>query len=200
MKKILAMAAAFAMAVSSFAVDLTVGGRAGLDLNFFAWDEDDFDTKVAPGFNINALVNIGITDELGIQPEIGFAHRPVKGEWSESGYSGDIEAAANVLEIPVLVTYKIGINDMFFIQPELGPKLSFTLGKLTSDDGDTEVKSPVNFGIAVGVGCGINLGPGALLIDARYNRDFTKIKDKDDEENIGSFQSVDLSVGYQIKL
>ncbi|MBR0031820.1 MAG: PorT family protein [Treponema sp.] len=199
--------------------------------------------KATPGFGINVFANIGLPflEGLGIQPEIGFHYHNVAFKPSNYSYNGDLYAFSYewdddmkghymTLDIPVLVTYKIGLGDMFFIRPEVGPKFSFTLGKFTVEDNklktkatalgqsvsetenikddDYDVKSAFNFGFEAGVCFGINLGPGAILIDVRYTRDFTKMTVEDFEFidtkigdfDFGSGQSINVSAGYSIKV
>ena len=209
MKKIIAVAAALFISAASFALDITAGGRANFGLNIYDFKCGDMDDAVdnlkpMPGFGITGIVNIGIpvVEGLGVQPEVGFHFH---GMGFVPKYGDDLEGHYMTLDIPVLVTYKYDINDKFFIQPEIGPKFSFTLGKIYQDkpdDDDADLKTPFNFGIAVGATFGINgIGPGSILVNLRYNRDFTKHTiDDDDDSKFGSGQTIDVGIGYQIKV
>ncbi|MBQ3671653.1 MAG: PorT family protein [Treponema sp.] len=212
MKKIIAAAAALLISGFAFAQGLTleVGPRAGDELNIFDFkngDGDDYVDELAvhSGFSISAFANIGLpfVDGLGIQPEVGF-HVHEVGYKPKYGDEDDTKSFYLSLDIPVLVTYKINVTERFFIRPEVGPKVSFVLGKIYDKDWDkidTDLKTPFNFGLTAGVCFGINVGPGAIVIDARYNRDFTKIiLDNNAETEIGSAQSIELSVGYAFKI
>ena len=194
--------------------------------------------KPMPGFGVNVFANIGLpfVEGLGIQPEIGFHYHNVAFKPNDYSYTtedamtlsgswdDDWKGHYMTFDIPILVTYKIGIGEMFFIRPEVGPKFSFTLGKFTTEDcdykykltskrgtvladapekvkgDDYELKSAFNFGFEAGVCFGINLGPGAVLIDLRYTRDFTKMEFDDSDFAIGSSQSINVSAGYSIKI
>lgn len=231
MKKIIVAAAAVLLSGMAFAQDISleVGGRASFDVNIFDFkngenlgiDNDVWvdSLKPKPGFGVNALVNIGFPIGIGIQPEVGFHYHTagfkMKGAQKTNTHDPDDDSYVYMtLDVPILVTYKANISDVFFIRPELGPKISFTLGrvglkaKYEKDDDKwdeihySKIKSPFNFGISAGVGFGFNLGGGALLIDARYNRDFTKVKMKEENYDfeVGSPQSIEISVGYSVKV
>ena len=192
--------------------DLDVGGRIGLGFNFFDFKCGDLDTdiKLMPGFGLNAFANMPIStlaelpealEPLGVQVELGLqVHNIATADYDDE----DAKAHYFTLDIPILATYKLDVTDMISVQPLFGPKFSFTLGKIYNDGyflNDVKIKSPFNFGIALGAMVGINIiGPGEILVDLRYNRDFTKMKDDDRDRSIGSGQSIDLSVGYRMKL
>lgn len=260
MKKLITIAAALFASASLFAfdLDLKLGARLSDDLNFFDFKSGDAEdlvkdycgahdfhsgipedeikavgidaTKLMMGFGANVYANIGLPflKGLGVQPEVGFHYHNVG---FEPEHGSDWEFNYMTLDIPVMVTYKLDITDMFFIQPELGPRFSFTLGKFKTDkdekigpsdfrikafDSEFDLSSPFNIGIEAGVTFGINVGPGSIVINARYVRDFTKTKvetnalyDLNDEGkpvykshdfDIGSTQSVNISVGYQIRI
>ena len=203
--------------------DLTVGGRIGLGLNFFDFNcggDVGEDIKLMPGFGLNAFANMPIStlatlpeylEPLGVQVELGLhVHNIATNDKKDE----DAKGHYFTLDIPILATYKLDVNDMISVTPLLGPKFSFTLGKVYNDGyllDDFALKSPFNFGIEVGATAAINIiGPGQILVDIRYNRDFTKMtgdgefkdasKNTFDDPVLGSGQSIDISVGYQMKL
>lgn len=174
-----------------------------------------------PGFGINLFAGVPLpfVEGLGAKVELAYHLHGIRFKPSEGD---DFVATYNTLDIPLLATYKYEINDMFYVQPELGPKFSFTLGNVKASDGikyvddEFEVTGAFNFGIIVGATVGIRgFGPGTILANIRYNRDFTKIHaettmsnglkgddrwSKKDNGNLGSGQSFDISVGYQMKV
>ncbi|MBR0031789.1 MAG: outer membrane beta-barrel protein [Treponema sp.] len=235
MKKIIATIATLFAATSLFAAELpsvikdrnlTVGGRIGLGLNFFDFKcggDVGEDIKLMPGFGLNAFANMPIStlatlpevlEPLGVQVELGLHVHNISSSDKDDETS---KAHYFTLDIPILATYKLDVNDMISVQPLLGPKFSFTLGKVYNDgyflDG-FGLKSPFNFGIEVGATAFLNLvGPGQIVVDIRYNRDFTKMTGDGDfnlkhdgtsykleDPVLGSGQSIDISVGYQMKL
>lgn len=228
MKKLITIAAALFASASLFAfdLDLKLGARLSDDINIYdlkCGDMDDGVDTLKPmmGFGLNVYGNIAMPflKGLGVQPEIGF-HYHNAGYVPEKG--DDVEFHYMTLDIPVMVTYRIDVSDMFFIQPEIGPRFSFTLGKFVADNPsggeDLDPKSPFNFGFEVGTGFGINVGPGSIMIDVRYVRDFTKTQVEIDVPDVaaslregkevltskdfdfGSTQSINISVGYQIRI
>ncbi|MBQ3671165.1 MAG: PorT family protein [Treponema sp.] len=207
MKKRISFALIFFAAASLFAVDLdlTIGLRAGMDINFFDFDCGDWsgDSKIASGFGGNAFVQISVpgVENLAIQPELGIRYHNIKIDRSYV----DRDFNFTTLDIPVMVTYAFHLNELFFLQPEVGPRFSFVLGKISGDD-DYTVKYPFNFGFEAGLTFGVKTGPGHILVNTRFVRDFTKITVDDtlkhtaNGDTIGSVQSVNISLGYQMQL
>ena len=217
MKKIIAMVAAAFVAASAFAYDISLGGRINTSIDLFDPSTGDIyesnsifdDGEVYPaiGFGAVALVNVSdLTDAvpgLGVQLEFGFFNnntcvkRPGK-NGADDIYKRESQIS---LQIPILVTYKYDINDKFYVQGELGPRLSFyTNGKAGDKDG--EIDNPFQFGIAVGGVVGVNITDRtAVTFGARYNRDFTKITlDQNGKTDLGSAQFIDLNAGVVFKM
>ena len=200
--KNLFFAAIFIFAASSiFSIDLSVGGRGALALNVYDFkcgDDDESDLKLSAGYGLGAYANIGLPflDGLGVQPEFVFAYHNIKKEKSNKDY----DYHYMMLNIPVMATYRIPFTEMFFIQPAIGPRFSFVLGDVGGDS-EFSLKSPFNFGIAAGAAFGINFTAGTVLLDLRYNRDFTKmIVDNSAETELGSAQFIEIGLSYQVKL
>ena len=210
MKKIIAMVAAAFVAASAFAYDISLGGRINTNISLFDFSQgdsdyfEDYDIFPACGFGAVALVNVSdLTDAvpgLGVQIEFGFANETI-------AYKDKDEDAQSVggsvfsLQIPILVTYKYDINDKFYVQGELGPRLSF----LTNGASYAyKLDGPFQFGIAVGGVVGVNITDRtAVTFGARYNRDFTKVKGHEDsgfDKEFGSNQFIDLSAGVVFKM
>lgn len=236
-----ASASLFAFDFSSLLDEMDVGARLSFDLNIFDFNCGDMDNlfeqqyKVSqayggsvteknsvdalsanPGFGINLFAGVPLpfVEGLGAKVELAYHLHGIRFKPSDGD---DFTGMYGTLDIPLLATYKYEINDMFYVQPELGPKFSFTLGNIKVNDGikymdgDFEVSGAFNFGIIVGATVGIRgFGPGTILANLRYNRDFTKIHadatlscgkfEESDNGNVGSGQSFDISVGYQMKL
>lgn len=206
MKKILGILVAVAMSTMAFAQ--TVGARGGVAINNYVLDEkmsavedyqkstNTFTAAVYADFDISAV------DGLFIQPEIGFTQHSLK---FVIPAMGSLEFLTKTIDLPVLVGYKYNITDSLFVKGLFGPKVSFNIGKMQQKEdgeanGEDDIDNIFNFGIAAGIELGYKVGPGAVIIDARYNRDFTTLAlvSGDSTTKMGKYQSFDISVGYQM--
>ncbi|MBQ4379198.1 MAG: PorT family protein [Treponema sp.] len=200
--------------------------------NYSESRSDEAKSKSSPGAGVDFFANIGLpfVKGLGVQPELGIHwHRVnfdfnIDGSYSYTYPNGEKENKSEAynysheesfdymtLDIPILVTYTILFGKKFFVRPEVGPKISLIMGNLFYGDygdyDDYEVKSPFQFGIEAGACLGYAINDViSLLIDVRYNRNFTKLEVEYESgrysstTTLGSEQSVIFSVGLQINL
>lgn len=207
MKKIIALFAAAVMSTAAVFADFSAGARAGVGINFFEFDDDiasSGDSKVKCGFTaaVFADIDIPVVEGLVFQPEVVFARHVFA---FDEGV--EIELTANTLDLPLLLGYKIKAGDSFTIMPFAGPRLSFNIGDMELEamgmNMSYEVDNMVNFGITAGVSASLNVGPGSVVFDVRYNRDFTSLSIKEpsgsDTQKLGVYQSIDISAGYMIR-
>ena len=184
---------------SLFAVDITVGASMGLNAGWNTgsdWknfgtaatqvfgSDIEFSTERKTGFEIGAFCEIEINEFFSLQPEFSFLY-------TRAGLSGnilffDIEFAATTkyFEIPVLAKFNhktpIGKFSVF-----AGPSFQIMVGdmkiKATSSvasysESISEKIEPDNkflIGGILGFGYQLSLGPGILVCDIRYRRQFT---------------------------
>lgn len=187
--------------------------------------------KLIPGVSVKEKTNVGGGGEifarvnflelpvgkLGAQAGLGIiANNGRTVEASAGSQKGKIKYSYTSLDIPLMVTYEIPVW-LLKIIPMAGLNFSIPLGKgkaKTYDDlkgyfngeGSVEfdIKSRFIPGLVFGAGATFDLGPGAILFDARYLIDFGKFKV--DASKIGgasedealSRKSLDFSLGYQI--
>ena len=207
MKKIIALAVTMAAAVTMATAEITVGARGifGLGLGTtVSSDFDDLGMEVDLGksldFGFAAFVKIPVWEALGVQPELGFTHHQVGLKWDFGIVTLEGTGAINTIDLPVLVTYDIAINDAFSVTPFLGPQLSFPLGKVAMGgdfDGDGDIDSKVLFSIVLGANVSYKVGPGAIVGDLRYNLGLTPLKS--DDTDMLTLRALLFSVGYQIQ-
>ena len=109
-------------------------------------------------FNGGALVNIPVSSQFSVQPEVVYS--------SEGAKATGGKISLNYVNIPVLFQYN---NSGFY--GELGPQLGIlTSAKAKPDDGDdTDIKDVLkstNFSLAIGAGYKLT---NRLGFGARYN-------------------------------
>lgn len=224
MKKIIALAMVAVAAVSMATAEITVGARGMLGWSLGSSLPEEakafgfkFDAGKSFDFGFAAFVNIPLVADLGIQPELGFSHNSVGMKYTMDlgpfgSFTGKGWFSYNAIDIPVLVTYGIKVNDSLTITPLLGPKFSIPVGKIkttTEMDGEREsssvkVGSPLLFGIVFGADVAFKLGPGAIVGDIRYDLGLTKLKTKSEfagrteKADLVTPRALTLSVGYQL--
>lgn len=144
-----------------------------------------------------ADIDIPVVEGLVFQPEVVFARHVFV---FDEGF--EIEVTANTLDLPLLFGYKIKAGDSFTIMPFAGPRLSFNIGDIELEamgmNMSYEADNMVNFGITAGVSASLNVGPGSVVFDVRYNRDFTTVE-ANDGGKLGIYQTIDISAGYMIR-
>lgn len=182
---------------ASFDSQLVVGGGGGLFVRY----------------NMPFLSSLGIQTGLDVLANNGYKVEAAK-TISEKTYSASISATYTSLELPILVTYDIGLGPVT-LTLLLGPNISFPINKMkittsssiiTDRSGTNEwnIANKAIFGITGGAAVALRLGPGSLVTDIRYINDFTPVEagEKDSENPMDLFtrRALALSLGYQIRL
>lgn len=198
MKKVIVAAlAGLLMSAAAFADGITLGARGLYGLNVGTSVEDaDLDTVFGDfGVALFGKFALPVLDgKLAIQPELGFTHYDVVAK--ESGWSCDIEF--NTFDIPVLVVYDILVNDSITVSPLAGVKFSIPVGDVDIMGFSGSADSKVLVGIDFGASLYWKVGPGALVVDARYDLGVTKLKVED--ADLLTPRSLISSIGYSIQL
>lgn len=177
MKKIILVAIAVMLCGFANAQDVKLGIKGSVNLSSWTGDTRGLNLKPMFGVNVGALIQIKVTDELDIQPEVLYSNQVTKmknvgANISGIYYTGDIKWNLSYINVPVL--FKYSTDDKSFI--EAGPQVGF----LTSAKASTKLTqySPtvtkdakeafesIDFGFVVGVGYNINQH---LMADLRYN-------------------------------
>lgn len=239
MKKIVLVLTTALLFVSLASAQITIGAKGIFTLNAGTKEAEDFqnlkndistmvelvgasfDSQLVVGgggglfvrYNMPFLSSLGIQTGLDVLANNGYKVEAAK-TMSEKTYSTSISATYTSLELPILVTYDIGLGPVT-LTLLLGPNISFPINKMkittsssiiTDRSGTSEwnIANKAIFGITGGAAVALRLGPGSLVTDIRYINDFTPVKagEKDSENPMYLFtrRALALSLGYQIRL
>ena len=240
MKKIVLVLTTALLFVSLASAQITIGAKGIFTLNAGTKEAEDFqnlkndistvvelvgasfDSQLVVGgggglfvrYNMPFLSSLGIQTGLDVLANNGYKVEAAK-TISEKTYSASISATYTSLELPILVTYDIGLGPVT-LTLLLGPNISFPISKLkTSITGsgligvesgvsESSIANKAIFGITGGAAVALRLGPGSLVTDIRYINDFTPViaGEKDSEKPMDLFtrRALALSLGYQIRL
>ncbi|MBK8951725.1 MAG: PorT family protein [Chitinophagaceae bacterium] len=180
MKKVLLSLVVIATTVFVSQAQVSFGAKAGLNLyNFSGSDADGFDSKV--GFNVGGLVNIPVSDNFSVQPELIFSTEGAKA----SEGSVTMNYNMNYLNIPIMLQY----NTASGFYAEAGPQIGLLMSAKVKVDSESEdIKDSfksTNF--SLGIGLGYRLANG-LGFGARYNLGLGNIVDETDVDvKLGGF-------------
>lgn len=172
MKKVL-LVLVFAASVAAANAQVKFGVKAGVNLsNVIGSDAED--TKMKVGFNAGGLVQIPVTTQFSIQPELVYSAQGFKADDEEGD---ELKINSGYINIPVLAKYTS--TSGFFA--ETGPQLGLLINaKAKLGDESEDIKDfykKTDFAWAFGLGYQTPSGVG---INARYNLGLSKIADEGD--------------------
>ncbi|EDM36468.1 hypothetical protein PBAL39_12207 [Pedobacter sp. BAL39] len=203
MKKIIILAIGlFAATAASAQSPIRLGVKAGLNIpDIIKGDgNNDFDTKVNPGFNAGITLDIPLITGLAFTPELLYA---TKGYKAETAF-GNFTQTTHFIDIPILATINLGGSGLNLVA---GPQVSFltkTNNKFDSgfgtveetiieDKSDRFKKSLV--GGLIGFRYDIN---DKVDIHGRYALDFQK-NNEDGSRETPEYRNQVFSVGLGLK-
>ena len=156
--------------------------------------------NVGGGFGLYAAIAFSNSDvaRVGIQPEVNFNfnngfHGKISAAGSGESASIEIKAYTHTLDIPVLLTVDFSGDSHFGVGFGIGPQISIPVkadqesnvsqngvsANVILSKNASEVKAKVNLGMACDFNCKYffdNSKKSALVLDLRYNLDFTPTK------------------------
>lgn len=146
--------------------------------------------KSKVGFQAGLGVNIPTgAGNFSVQPEVNFVSKGTKLKNSFVNQNFNF----NYIEVPVLAKYSFGP-----VYVNAGPSVGFLMGKNNAVKAVYGKTKTVDFGVQMGAGVAIPVGPGNLIIDGRYNLGLSNISDvKGTEIKNRGFA---VSLGYAISL
>jgi hypothetical protein len=169
---------AFVLALGFFQSNQSVaqkarsGIRGGLNVsNLYIQDVDDRNPRY--GFNVGLFTQVPlIKGTLYLQPEIGYATKGTTARYNIlNTFQGETSFNLDYLEVPLLLTYKIG-NVIDISAGAYGGYLVNASSKSKSDNGSSNIitlnKDNYNQ-IDYGLSAGLSLYFGKLMIGTRYN-------------------------------
>jgi hypothetical protein len=201
MKKIIILALGLFAATAADAQDIRFGVKAGLNLPNIIKDDgnNDFSTKINPGFNAGVTVDIPLVSGLAFTPEILFASKGYKATTS----LGEFTQTTYFVDVPILASIKVAGSGLNIV---VGPQVSFltsTKNKFDSgfgtvenqydEDADKFKKSLL--GGVIGLRFDIN---DKFDIHGRYALDFQK-NNEDGTNRTPEFKNQVFSVGVGVK-
>lgn len=203
MKKLFILAIGlFAATAASAQSPIRLGVKAGLNLpNIIKGDgNNDFKTKINPGFNAGVTLDINLIKGLAFTPELLYS---TKGYKAETVF-GDYTQTTHFIDVPILASINVGGSGLNLV---VGPQVSFLMStknkfesgigtaeqKIIEDKSDRFKKSLV--GGLIGFRYDINQ---QVDIHGRYALDFQK-NNEDGSRETPEFKNQVFSVGLGIK-
>jgi hypothetical protein len=130
-KKAIFLAVALAAVSSTYAQESRFGIRAGLNLASIEVDEKGapaYDNTI--GFHVGIIADIGINELFYFQPGLLFSAKGA--EYSNESYTSsgirteyELTASAYYLEIPLMASVKMDINESLALRLNAGPYIGF---------------------------------------------------------------------------
>jgi hypothetical protein len=160
----------------------------------------NFETDNVTGLDAALSLGIGINNLFSIQPELHFMQKG----WELTLAGITTANKVNYLELPILAKVAIGVDALKFYGvagPSLGYAMGGTvsitaLGSTTKNDYTfSNDEARIDIGAVLGVGAELKAGPGALVLDARYNYDLND----DGNSNSLTNRGIGLTAGYLIR-
>ncbi|MEJ5962455.1 porin family protein [Pedobacter immunditicola] len=202
MKKIFVLAAGLLFAGAVHAQSpIRVGVKAGVNLSNIIKDDgdNDFNTKINPGFNAGVTLDIPLIEGLAFTPELLYATKGYKVETSV----GDRTQTTSFIDVPILASIRLGGSGLNLVA---GPQVSFLLStknKFETDFG--QVEQQVNedsdkfkkslLGGVIGFRYDINSN---VDFHGRYALDFQK-NNENGTNSTPEFKNQVFSVGFGYK-
>ena len=149
------------------------------------------------GFDASIFGLISIGKIFAIQTEVMVTNDSVN---ILSGNTNLVTAKYKSLVFPFLAKL-VFWPSVFIVQPFIGAYLSLPLGKMKvmHSNGVYYADYRVMGGFMAGAGFGVKLGPGSIITDMRYARDFRYIKaDYIGTRDVSLRNNLNITLGYEI--
>jgi hypothetical protein len=192
-------------AAKTFLAGVKGGGNLATVVGSDTDPPDGSSKKRFTGFSGGAFAALNVAS-FGVQTEFLYDVRGVT--YASDSTDAQTDTRYNYFQIPVLLRFNVSLPAIPVTGKIMaGPSMSsFLSGKRTvegengSDETSFEAedfRSPV-FEAVAGLGADIGIGPGALIVDVRYEQGLSKIRDLDREDPSAYHSSVTGHVGFGI--
>ena len=179
------------------------GPKVGMNLSTMTLKSSglSFDPKMLVGFHAGLVSEIGLTDNLKLQPGILYSSKGSKYEITLFEESFDFTMAPAFIEVPVNLMYSFGPGDTKF-NVFAGPYFAYGIGGKSKSDGESE---DISFGTSedddmkpldIGVNFGVGVNIKGFLISAQYGLGLTNLSTEDTGDTEIKNQVIGISVGY----
>jgi hypothetical protein len=197
-----------------FAQGVKFGVTAGLNASSINLSDDEgVDIGYKAGFQAGVVVDLGITPNFSIIPELNFSQKGAKMTIAEAGTKADWNMTLNYLTLPINLAYKfdLGLDQklMVFAGPYLGYGLSTSnkvkaggievnLDEVGGDDFNIKFGSkdenlkPFDFGLNAGVGYQYS----NIFFKVQYNLGLANLIRTDGGDDYMKNSNVAVTVGY----
>lgn len=183
---------------------LSFGIKGGTNIAEFSFKDQgtNINQESINGFTLGAVLEIGLGQNIFIQPEAVFVQKGSKLQVLNEENKFNV----NYLDIPVLLKIKVLNSNLINVNLLGGPSFGLALnGEETSNGqtvdinfgGDNGLKR-FDLGINAGGGVGINLGSIGVFGDVRYLFGVSDISDNENREIKN--KGLNLSVGLMFKI
>ena len=229
MKKIILTLVCLLVAASMFAVDFSVGLKGDLGWNkliektMYDGEEQgdaDEDYKFRFAGKVGAVFGMQFTEVFDFEPELMIHFGDgIAIHQEDGGMTYDGKIGFTTIELPLMFKAKLGMGSGY-LAFAAGPTLNFAVGDITVDatveyGGTTQENSETmsfedmgmktfSLGIALGAEYGLPVGPGNLVLGARWEMDLTNSADNSDApegwEGITKRMAIMPSIAYMFNL
>jgi hypothetical protein len=189
----------------------TIGFKLGPSFSTLSSDEDE-GQKTLTKFTGGGFIRFDMGN-FGLQPELMYVSKGAKFSDVEDGMAFEGSLQLDYIEIPVLFVLPFGTGAGMAPHVYAGPAFAFEAGcsfgfsgggfnvSADCDDGDGEFtgdRRKLDVGAMIGGGISVPMGPGAVLLEARYNFGLINLI-KDSNETLRN-RSGAVLVGYSMPL
>lgn len=199
-------------AASADAQSPTIGFKLGASFSTISGDDIE-DVKTLSRFTGGGFMRFDM-GAFGVQPELMYVTKGGKFDEFDPDLGATFtgELRLDYIEIPVLLTVPLmtgpGIAPYLYGGPafafEVGCTVAFSgggfAGSASCDEGDDEFdRKKFDVGAMIGGGIAVPAGPGALLLEGRYNFGLINLNDSD-EDGSARHRSGAVLLGYSIPI
>jgi hypothetical protein len=192
--------------VQAHAQNPTIGFKLGPSFSKFALDEPDDELKWLTKFTGGGFIRYDMA-AFALQPELMYNTKGARG--TEEGVT--VEFRLDYIEVPVLFVLPLGrgagVRPQLYAGPAFAIEVGCSIGlsgggfdaSVDCDAGDEDLsRKKFDIGAMVGGGLAIPMGPGALLIEGRYNHGLMNLAD--DSDGTLRHRNIVALVGYSIPI